>query len=638
MSIITVTTLSDRSNTNKTTLREAVAMAGDGDTIVFANKLSLIGPGVTLNKNLDITKSITIDGSGGSYRGLGGEFAIFGHQSSVIVHAGADVTLYQLQVSGGANGAPGRRDGRDGTAGTDGPTTGTHGGDGSDGENGGDAKMPGFLGSPALINQGTLTLDHVRIAGSSFGGGGRNGGDGGNGGLGGDGTIDAGNGGIGGSGGRGSNGATAIGGILNEGGLTLRDSEIWGCSAQGGDGGNGGDGAAGGSGGAGGTGGFGGAGGSGGNGGSGGAAVAGILNNGSVTIEGAALSYNNFAVGGIGGLGGGSGLGGTEGHKGNGAGNGEPGKDGAAGQDGSTGSAVIYDGAGPTGGTLGGSAFFEWAGGTNIAAVTISSAKSGGISYPYFYNTVLRAGDLTPTETVEWHVRGQGISRADFGDGKMPGGTLTFTSGMNQNADVDFSFLPSFSVSGRLTFRIVLSDNSGDTMLGSNAIFKVVLFGATGKADRIVGTIGNDTFDGGKGGDKLIGQDGADFLSGNIGNDILRGGSGDDILNGGAGKDVLFGGAGADVFSFYPGDSPSSAPDRIADFNHRQGDEISFGWQAHSFVGHSRFSGAAGEIRYTTEARAGLTHVFFDADGDKRADTELVLTGIHTLDASDFGF
>lgn len=630
MTTITVTSLSDNANTSRLTLREAVAMASAGDTIVFSSRLTPTG--VTLHGNLDIAANITIDGSQGHGAGLGGLY-INSARGSLVVDAGADVTLSHLQVIGGAAGHAGLHKGKDGTPGTLGTSGGAHGGDGSDGGNGGDSHSPGFIGSPALINQGHLTLDHASVSGSSAGGTGRVGGAGGSGGAGGQGSIDAGNGGNGGDGGNGSNGATAVGGILNEGALVLRDSAIRFCLANGGDGGAGGAGGAGGKGGQGGPGGTGGAGGNGGDGGSGGAAVAGILNQGSVTIEGAALMYGNTATGGAGGAAGAAGAGGLGGNTGTGLYNGQVGTDGSSGASGSTGSGVIYDGAGPSGGSFVSGSFFE-IGGPGVVATTISSVASGGTSFRGVFASALREGQLDPTDTVAWHISGGGLTAGDFVGGVLPGGTLTFSSGANSN-HASFTFASTFSFTGSLTFQVTLSSPSTDTALGFHTTFTETIFAATAKADSLTGTIGNDSLDGGKGNDHLNGGDGSDNLLGNLGNDVIRGGTGDDQLTGGAGRDALFGGAGADTFFFFTGDSTASAPDLIGDFSHRAGDKISFGFLAHSFIGSAAFDGTAGEVRFTSGG--GQTHVFFDANGDKVADSAVTLTGLHTMVASDFG-
>jgi Ca2+-binding RTX toxin-like protein len=69
---------------------------------------------------------------------------------------------------------------------------------------------------------------------------------------------------------------------------------------------------------------------------------------------------------------------------------------------------------------------------------------------------------------------------------------------------------------------------------------------ATGKADVIVGTSGND-FIRAQGGDDLVcAGDGDDSIFGAGGTDKLYGEGGNDLLVGGAGRDTLSGGAGRD--------------------------------------------------------------------------------------------
>ena len=60
----------------------------------------------------------------------------------------------------------------------------------------------------------------------------------------------------------------------------------------------------------------------------------------------------------------------------------------------------------------------------------------------------------------------------------------------------------------------------------------------TAKSDRLVGTAAQDTITGGGGNDTLIGRGGSDRLAGNRGRDFLNGGPGIDTLIGGAGNDT----------------------------------------------------------------------------------------------------
>ena len=73
---------------------------------------------------------------------------------------------------------------------------------------------------------------------------------------------------------------------------------------------------------------------------------------------------------------------------------------------------------------------------------------------------------------------------------------------------------------------------------------------------------GDDIVFGGSGNDTIGGFAGNDILSGDGGDDIIRGGAGDDILMGVTGDDILKGGSGADTFVFGNGDGT----DIIRDF------------------------------------------------------------------------
>ena len=164
-------------------------------------------------------------------------------------------------------------------------------------------------------------------------------------------------------------------------------------------------------------------------------------------------------------------------------------------------------------------------------------------------------------------------------------------------------------------------------------------------SDTVNGGAGNDTLAGGGGDDTIIanlGDDsvhggyGNDLLDGGLGSDILYGDAGNDTLTGGRGTDVMTGGGGADTFVFTAGDSRAAAPDQITDFHHGEQDVILFS-DAHSFMGTAAFSGTAGEIRYQVSSTTGEVHVLFDADGNKHADAEIILFGVNTLVAADFG-
>ncbi|RYG63554.1 calcium-binding protein [bacterium] len=203
--------------------------------------------------------------------------------------------------------------------------------------------------------------------------------------------------------------------------------------------------------------------------------------------------------------------------------------------------------------------------------------------------------------------------------------------------------------------------------------------------DSIHGGMGNDILYGGNGNDTLLGEGGSNFLFGGNGNDELRGdffgaigsdtllgGNGNDTLNGGAGADILTGGNGSDIFEFgtYAGSRGvevyAAEPlggeghrDVITDFKSGT-DKIDvhlltttvltplfgLGTTYHDpivFIGTQDFSGTQTELRFFIEGDhtviqidgVGLTRpITYDPDG--QADTDIELTGIHHLTASDF--
>ncbi|CUH78149.1 calcium-binding protein [Tropicibacter naphthalenivorans] len=202
-------------------------------------------------------------------------------------------------------------------------------------------------------------------------------------------------------------------------------------------------------------------------------------------------------------------------------------------------------------------------------------------------------------------------------------------------------------------------DNLLDMGAGSDRAFGLggddTLFGGLGN-DNLQGGSGEDSLDGGAGIDVLLGGAGNDYLNGDEGNDQLRGGDGMDILIGGIGRDVLIGGdyvalgfpgdGATDVFVFtdVSESSPGGATrDIIRDFEDgidlinlalidadmNTGDEDAF-----TFIGTSRFSGTAGELRYFNTGAS--TVVRGDVDGDGTADLDIFLNGVIALDASDF--
>jgi Ca2+-binding RTX toxin-like protein len=186
---------------------------------------------------------------------------------------------------------------------------------------------------------------------------------------------------------------------------------------------------------------------------------------------------------------------------------------------------------------------------------------------------------------------------------------------------------------------IVLGDGARHaTLLG------VAALGATGNASA-------NTLLGNKGANRLDGAGGNDTLIGGAGNDTLLGGAGVDRLTGGAGRDILSGGSGRDIFDFnnrLESKTGSTNRDVIKDFLHLTDDIDLSGIDAINggsndafrFIGTRGFSGAAGELRYFRSNVSGTindkTIVEGDVTGDRVADFQIELTGLHTLTATDF--
>lgn len=169
-------------------------------------------------------------------------------------------------------------------------------------------------------------------------------------------------------------------------------------------------------------------------------------------------------------------------------------------------------------------------------------------------------------------------------------------------------------------------------------------------------------FYGSQQGDILTGTNGSDELHGYAGDDVLVAGDDrwdpyygtlieiQDTLNGGAGNDTLSartngdtvtGGADADrfVLTGYLWYFPGTTSTVITDFSSAQGDQIDLspiGGAAFvfTFIGTAAFTGTGVEVRYSVSG--GGAWVSLDGDGDGSADDGFALTGVSSLQASDF--
>ncbi|MFC0202010.1 M10 family metallopeptidase C-terminal domain-containing protein [Paracoccus rhizosphaerae] len=164
--------------------------------------------------------------------------------------------------------------------------------------------------------------------------------------------------------------------------------------------------------------------------------------------------------------------------------------------------------------------------------------------------------------------------------------------------------------------------------------------------DRLFGNSAGNDLSGGDGNDQLEGRGGDDTLNGGAGNDKLSGAGGADELEGGAGADLMFGGVdlAPDRFIFLTvADSPAGGGhDRIGDFisgidlidlSNVDADSDRRGQQDLVFpntagTAHSLWTSAAGN---------GVL-VQADVTGDGKADFEVLLLDLKSLDADDFLF
>ena len=128
----------------------------------------------------------------------------------------------------------------------------------------------------------------------------------------------------------------------------------------------------------------------------------------------------------------------------------------------------------------------------------------------------------------------------------------------------------------------------------------------------------------------------ADRLVGDLGDDILDGGRGADWINGGEGADILIGGRGRDRF-YYAALNESTVlrsdtlqldrRDRI-DLRDLDANAKIEGNQAFRFIADAEFSGQAGELRYFQSS------LLADVDGDQVVDFALNLLSNHAFSAN----
>ena len=128
-----------------------------------------------------------------------------------------------------------------------------------------------------------------------------------------------------------------------------------------------------------------------------------------------------------------------------------------------------------------------------------------------------------------------------------------------------------------------------------------------------------------------IGLDGADAIEGGDEADLLIGLKGKDHLTGGLGADVLIGGKDKDTLIYGSAkESPArkGRSDHLLGFHRKDRIDLSAVADELQFIGRQRFSGTAGDVRFSKE------RLELDKDGDGSADLALLMPGVKSLKPS----
>ena len=183
----------------------------------------------------------------------------------------------------------------------------------------------------------------------------------------------------------------------------------------------------------------------------------------------------------------------------------------------------------------------------------------------------------------------------------------------------------------------------------NNASSGVLITVFTAGADTLTLPTGNKTWHSLGGNDTITGTSSRDTIYGDGGNDSLIGGGGNDVLVGGAGYDRLVGGTGYDIFDFNAVSEIGKAAgvrDVIRDFNGAydyidlstiDANSSTAANDAFKFVDApgTTFTGVKGQLRWFQYDPTGTandkTIVMGDVDGDRVADFQIELTGLHTM-------
>ncbi|MEH2248574.1 MAG: calcium-binding protein [Nostoc sp.] len=170
---------------------------------------------------------------------------------------------------------------------------------------------------------------------------------------------------------------------------------------------------------------------------------------------------------------------------------------------------------------------------TNIGSIT---AGTSVVSYKN-----IKQLEITGTEYDDYILGSNGNDTIDGGDG----GNDTIDGGAgNDLLSYNFDYYPSEGITS--TFNAIT--NIGSITIGTNVLnyknIERLEITGTKYDDKIVGSNGNDTINGGTGNEGFEGTGGNDTISGGTGDDILGGTGGNNTINGGTGNDTINGGTG----------------------------------------------------------------------------------------------
>ena len=129
-----------------------------------------------------------------------------------------------------------------------------------------------------------------------------------------------------------------------------------------------------------------------------------------------------------------------------------------------------------------------------------------------------------------------------------------------------------------------------------------------------------------------VGTDRDDVITGGAAKDLLIGLSGSDLIQGGAEADVLIGGPGNNRYIYTSlTDSPAQRgkQDQVVGFQ-LASDQIDLSALGDSltYIGKDKFNKVSGEVRFAAGA------LQLDANGDGRADLEILLSGVNRFSAT----